>query len=70
MIVNFILVISINQQINTRILNIVLLKKNPINTDHSDLTEKNESNLKASKFKVNDIVGITKYKNIFSKGNF
>ena len=41
--------------------------KKPINADYSALTEKKqtESNLKASKFKVNDIVRVTKYKNIF-----
>ena len=32
------------------------------------MTEKIETNSKASKFKVNDRVRITKYKNIFSKG--
>ena len=32
------------------------------------MTENIESNPKASKFKVNDRVRITKYKNIFSKG--
>ena len=31
------------------------------------MTEKIEANFKAPKFKVNDIVKITKYKNIFSK---
>ena len=40
----------------------------PIDADYSALTEKIESNRKASKFKVNDRVRITKYKNIFSKG--
>ena len=35
---------------------------------NSNLTEKTETNLKASKFKVNDRVRITKYKIIFSKG--
>ena len=39
-----------------------------INTDYSALTEKIGANLKASKFKVNDRVRISKYKNIFSKG--
>ena len=42
--------------------------KNPINADYSTLTEKVETNLKAPKFKVNDKVRITKYKNIFSRG--
>ena len=31
------------------------------------MTEKSETNLKAPKFKMNDRVRITKYKNIFSK---
>ena len=44
------------------------ISKKPVNADDSDLTEKIESNSKAPKFKVNDIVRITKYKNIFSKG--
>ena len=39
-----------------------------INADHSALTENFVSNPKAPKFKVNDRVRITKYKNIFSKG--
>ena len=38
-----------------------------IHADYSALTEKIETNLKAPKFKVNDRVRITKYKNIFSK---
>ena len=42
--------------------------KKPINADYSALTEKIEMNLKASKFKVNGRVRITKYNNIFSKG--
>ena len=42
--------------------------KKPINADYSALTESTEMNTKASKFKVNDRVRITKYKNIFSKG--
>ena len=42
--------------------------KKPINADYSALTEKIETNPKASKFKVNDRARITKYKNIFSKG--
>ena len=32
------------------------------------MTEKTETNSKAPKFKVNDRVRITKYKNIFTKG--
>ena len=43
------------------------LGKNPINADYSALTEKLETNPNASKFKVNDRVRITKYKNVFSK---
>ena len=35
---------------------------------YSALTENIESNLKATKFKVNDRVRITTYKNIFIKG--
>ena len=41
--------------------------KKPINADYSVLTKKIETSLKACKFKVNDRVRITKYKNIFSK---
>ena len=44
------------------------INKKPINADYSVLTEKIKTNLKAPKFKVNDRVRITKYKNIFSKG--
>ena len=40
----------------------------PINADYSALTEKIETNPQTPKFKVNDRVVITKYKNIFSKG--
>ena len=43
------------------------INKKPINADYSALTEKIKTNLKAPKFKVNDRVRITKYKNIFSK---
>ena len=43
------------------------INKKPINADYSALTEKIKTNLEAPKFKVNDKVGITKYKNIFSK---
>ena len=35
----------------------------------STLSEKIETNHKAPEFKMNDRVRITKYKNIFSKGN-
>ena len=45
----------------------ILLIKNPINTDYSALIEKNETNPEDPKFKVNDRVRITKYENIFSK---
>ena len=41
------------------------INKKPIN---SDLSKKTETNLKAPKFKVNDRVRITKYKNILRKG--
>ena len=44
------------------------VNKNPIDADYSALTEKIETNVTASKFKVNDRVRITKYKSIFSKG--
>ena len=44
------------------------ITKKPTNTDYSALTEKIETNPKAAKFKVNDRVRITKYKNISSKG--
>ena len=43
------------------------INKKPINDDYSASTENVESNPKAPKFKVNDRVRITKYKNIFSK---
>ena len=42
--------------------------KKPINTGYSALNEKIETNPKAPKFKVNDRVRITEYKNVFSKG--
>ena len=41
------------------------INKNFINADYSALTGKIETNPKAPKFKVNDRVRITKYKNIF-----
>ena len=44
------------------------INKKHINADYSTLTENIETNPKAPKFKVNDIVRITKYKNTFSKG--
>ena len=40
------------------------LNKKPINADYSVLIEKNEINPKVRKFKVNDIIRITEYKNI------
>ena len=40
------------------------LNKKPINADYSVLIEKNEINPKVPKFKVNDIIRITEYKNI------
>ena len=65
---NLVLLIRIMQQINTIIIIIILLRKKPINADYSTLSENTESNLKASKLKVNDRVRITTYKNIFSEG--
>ena len=44
------------------------LGKKPINVDYSVLTEKIEMNHEDLKFKVGNIVRITKHKNIFSKG--
>ena len=41
----------------------------PINADYSALIEKIETNPRVTKFKVNDRVRITKYKNIFSKAH-
>ena len=40
------------------------LNKKPINADYSVLIEKNEINPNVRKFKVNDIIRITEYKNI------
>ena len=42
--------------------------KKRINADYFALNEKIETNHNASKFKANDGVRITKYRNIFSKG--
>ena len=42
--------------------------KKPINANYSATNEKIETNPKVYKFKVNDRVRITKYKNMFSKG--
>ena len=42
--------------------------KKSIDADYSDLTEEIDTNPEAPKFKINDRVRITKYKNIFSKG--
>ena len=42
------------------------INKKLIYADYSALTEKIETNLKASKFKVNNRAGNTKYKNIFT----
>ena len=53
MIGNLILVIWINEQVNTTILTAILIKK-PKNADYSGLTEKIETNTKASIFKVVD----------------
>ena len=44
------------------------INKKPINADYFAFTEKFETNHKAPKFKFNDRVRITKYKNICSKG--
>ena len=44
------------------------VNKTLINADYSASTKNIESNLKAPKFKVNDRVRITEYKNTFSKG--
>ena len=44
------------------------INKKPINADYSALTKKIEIILKDPKFKVNDRVIITKYKNILNKG--
>ena len=44
------------------------INKKLINDNYSDMTEKIETTSKARKFKINDRVRITKYKNIFSKG--
>ena len=44
------------------------INKKPIDANYSALTDKIETNSKAPKFKVNDSVRNTKYKNIFSKG--
>ena len=43
------------------------INKKPINANYFALTENIETNPKGPKFKVNDRVSITKYKNIFSK---
>ena len=43
------------------------IDKKPVNADYSALSEKIEMNSKAPKFKVNDRVIITRYKNTFSK---
>ena len=65
---NLILVIIINQQINTIILIIILIDKKPIKADYSALTEKIETNPKDPKFNLSDRFKITKYNNIFSIG--
>ena len=43
------------------------VNKTPINADYSAFTENIKTNPKVPKFKVNDRVGITMYKNNFSK---
>ena len=62
MIPNLILVIRINQQINTIMLIIILSMKKPINADYSAFTEKLRPILKFLNLLF------TQYKNIFSKG--
>ena len=42
--------------------------KKPVDADCSAFAEKTETNTKAPKFKVDDGVRVTKYKNIFSNG--
>ena len=44
------------------------IDKKSINADYSILTKKIKANPKAPKFKFNDRIRITRYKNIFSKG--
>ena len=44
------------------------INKKPINGGYSALTKRIEANSKVPKFKVNDRVRNTKFKNIFSKG--
>ena len=44
------------------------ISKKTIDPDYSDLNEEIETNSKIPKFKVDDGVRITKYKNIFSGG--
>ena len=59
---NAIMLILIITSINHHSIN-----KKPIHAYYSAFTEKIETNSKAPKFKTNDRVRITKYKNIFSK---
>ena len=44
------------------------INEKPSKADHSALTKKIQTNSKISKFKINDNVRITKYKNIYNKG--
>lgn len=44
------------------------IEKKPVDVDYSALTEKNKLSNKTPTFKVGDMVRITNYKNIFSKG--
>ena len=44
------------------------INKKPVNADYSALNKEIDTNLKVPKFKMNDRVIITEYKNIFSKG--
>ena len=64
---NVILVISVNYQINTIILIIVLLVKKPIDVDFSALTTDIQSSHKTSKAIVGDTARITKYSDTFTK---
>ena len=56
-----------NQLLIQQLLMNYTIDKVPINTDYSAFTEKIETNPKAPKFKVNDRVRITKFKNILVK---
>ena len=57
----------VNQQLHTIYTYNHSVNKKPINADYSPFIEKIGTNPKAPKFKVNDRVRITKYKNISRK---